>query len=205
MRSIIHPTAILGPNVRIGRNNIIGPHCIVAGDTIIGDNNRLEASVHIGFPPEHKQAWKDKKWKSVHIGNDNIFRSFVTIDSGFKRDTQIGDRCVFLNHSHVGHDCILGNDVTLACATLAGHVTVFDGVTIGLNASVHQWQVLGAWSMIAGKSFVDKKSRVLPGTMFGGIPARYMKQNERAIKLFGVTDDQMSYAVKQYQAAVNGS
>ena len=45
-----------------------------------------------------------------------------------------------MNCSHVGHDCVVGNDVIFATsATLGGHCEIGDFVFIGGLSAVHQF------------------------------------------------------------------
>ena len=67
--------------------------------------------------------------------------------------TTVGDRCMFMVGSHVGHDCSVGNDVTFANnAVLGGHVVVGDNVFFGGQAAVHQFVRIGEGAMIGGLS-----------------------------------------------------
>jgi UDP-N-acetylglucosamine acyltransferase len=50
MKNEIHPTAIIGDNVKIGINNKILPFTIIYGPTEIGDNNIIGPNVIIGTP-----------------------------------------------------------------------------------------------------------------------------------------------------------
>ena len=60
------------------------------------------------------------------VGADCDIREGVTMNTGTEDGggvTRVGDRCFFMVGSHVGHDCIVGNDVTFANnAVLGGHV-----------------------------------------------------------------------------------
>ena len=41
--------------------------------------------------------------------------------------TRVGNRNFIMAYSHIGHDCVVGNDVQMAnAATLGGHVHVAD-------------------------------------------------------------------------------
>ncbi|MFQ5800028.1 MAG: acyltransferase, partial [Bacteroidota bacterium] len=52
-------------------------------------------------------------------------------------------------------------------------VTIEDGVFIGTGASICEKTVIGAWSVIAGGSFV--KGNVPKGCLFAGVPAVFKK------------------------------
>jgi UDP-N-acetylglucosamine acyltransferase len=55
--------------------------------------------------------------------------------------------------SHVGHDCSIGNHVTLAnSAMLGGHVSLGDYAFLGGHVAVHQFVRVGQGAMVAGMS-----------------------------------------------------
>ena len=71
--------------------------------------------------------------------------------------TEVGDRCFFMVGSHVGHDCVVGNDVTFANnAVLGGHVMVGDHVFFGGQSAIHQFVRIGEGAMIAGMSAASR-------------------------------------------------
>ena len=69
--------------------------------------------------------------------------------------------------THVGHDCMVGDNVILAnTATLGGHVHVGDFVFVGGLAAVHQYSRVGRYSFIGGLAAVTKD--VIPyGSVWG--------------------------------------
>lgn len=173
----IHPTAIIGPNVSIGFGNDIGPYCVIQGDTVIGSNNKFEAYCSIGAPAEHRDFfYKDGK---VVIGNSNIFREFVTVNGGTEDITTIGNECVFLRNSHVGHDSIIKNKVNLSCNVLiGGHSHIMEGANFGLGSICHQFSIIGAYAMIGMGAIITKGADVAPGVVYVGNPAKYLKINQ---------------------------
>src|SRR5258708_21587065 len=75
--------------------------------------------------------------------------------------TRVGDRGYFMNCSHVGHDCVVGNDVIFATsATLGGHSEIGDFVFIGGLSAVHQFARVGSQVMVRGLPGV--RSDVIP-------------------------------------------
>lgn len=92
----IHPTAIVGPNVEIGKNNHIGPFCL------------------IGSPAEDINTW-GKKIGRVSIGDNNIFAGYVAVDAASEPDnyTRIGDNNKFSKFVHVTHDDIILDNETI--------------------------------------------------------------------------------------------
>lgn len=91
---------------------------------------------------------------------DNTIREHVTMNPGTEGGgmvTRVGDHCLFMAGSHVGHDCIVGSRVILANhATLGGHVTVGDFAIIGGLSAVQQFVRIGEHVMIGGMTGVEK-------------------------------------------------
>lgn len=114
------------------------------------------------------------------IGNYNTFTGLVTIDSGSDIDTIIGDNCYFMKHSHAGHDCIIGNNVTVSCgAKIGGHTRVEDWVNVGLNAVIHQKQTIAEGCMIGAQAMVTRKLVTEPYKTYAGNPAKCIGENDK--------------------------
>ena len=158
MGNDIHPTAIIGKNVILGKNNYIGAYCI------IGDN------------AEHRTEW-NKTPNKVIIGNNNIITGLVTIDGGMK-ETVIGNNNFIMKHAHIGHDCIIHNHTTISCgAKIGGHSIINDEVNIGLNAVIHQRVEIPRRCMIGANAFVGKKSILQPRHKYAGVPVKEIGEN----------------------------
>ncbi len=100
----IHPTAIVGSSARLGENLEIGPyaivedgvtvgsdcviqaHSVLTNNVTIGDRNVIGYGAVIGSPPQDL-AHDDSISSGVVIGNDNVFREYVTIHRGSKEGT----------------------------------------------------------------------------------------------------------------------
>ncbi len=173
MTNIIHPTAIIMDGAILGDNNQIGPYCIIHdkvklgnnnilkshvildGNSEIGDNNHFFSFASIGSVTQDKKYQGEESY--LKIGNNNIFREYTTANPGTFANsiTKIGSDCLFMVSSHIAHDCIVGNSVTLAnCVALAGHVEVGDYAIIGGLSAVLQRTRIGAHAMIGGMSGV---------------------------------------------------
>ena len=182
----IHPTAIINDGAHIGTGSSVGPYCIIGKNVVIGKNSKLISNITIdgytsigdncNFYPYSTigtcpQDLKYKGEKSfLKIGNNNIFREFVTINPGTKGGgliTSIGNNCLLMVSSHVAHDCQIGNNIILVNnASLAGHVIVDDYAVLGAFSGVHQFCRIGKHSMTGAMSGID--SDVIPyGTVFG--------------------------------------
>jgi UDP-N-acetylglucosamine acyltransferase len=168
----IHPTAVVDRGAEIAADVEIGPYCIVGPHVVLGEGCRLIAHVHLaghttigartviapfaslGTPPQSVK-YRGGPTRLV-VGADCDIREGVTVNIGTEDGgglTEIGTRCFLLAGSHVGHDCHVGNSVTLANnAVLGGHVTVGDYVGFGGHAAVHQYVRIGESAMISGVS-----------------------------------------------------
>jgi UDP-N-acetylglucosamine acyltransferase len=129
----------------------------------------------------------------VRVGNGTILREHVTVHRAVGADawTSVGDRCYLLATAHVGHDCVVGHDVTIANgALLAGFVSVGDRAFISGNVAVHQFVRVGRLAIVGGLARVPKD--VPPFTMIAhdgwvcglnvvGMRRAGMSQEERLI------------------------
>jgi len=174
--NFIHPTAYVDVMVKLGDNNYIGPFCHLTGELTVGDNNRFEGHCSVGTRPEHMEYWH--KNGAATIGNDNVFREFITIHSGTNEVTEIHNNIIMLRGAHVAHDCIIEDGVTLSVnSVMLGHVHVMKESNCGTGCLIHQHQVIGAWSMIGMGAVVPKKIKVEPGKVWVGNPAKILRDN----------------------------
>ncbi len=189
----IGPYAVLGPNVELGEGAVVGPHCTLE-HLRAGKNNRFLAHVSAGTPPQ--DLVKTGEGFRVVIGDDCVFREFVTLNRGTKQDTVIGSRCFLMAYSHIAHDDRLGDGVIMAnAATLAGHVEVGDGVVFGGLAAVHQFCRIGSYAMISGLTGIVQD--VLPYTTASGPRAGLVGLNLIGMRRAGIPRD----AIAQVKAA----
>jgi UDP-N-acetylglucosamine acyltransferase len=168
----IAPTAQIEKGAVIGPDAIIGPYCVIGSHVVIGEGARLVAHVHLtghttigartviypfaslGTPPQSTR-YRGGPTRLV-VGSGCDIREGVSMNTGTEEGggvTIVGDRCIFMTGSHVGHDCLVGNDVTFANnSILGGHVKVEDHVFFGGHSAIHQFVRIGEGAMIAGIS-----------------------------------------------------
>jgi UDP-N-acetylglucosamine acyltransferase len=154
--------AVVGPDVELGEGCVVHPHAVINGPSKFGARNIFHPFCVIGGDPQ------DYTFRGEHVelvaGDGNIFREHVTISRGTKKGggiTRVGNDNFFLSYSHVGHDCQIGNDTLFVNgATIAGHVTVQDFVTLGAFSPVHQFCRLGKYSYIGACTVITQD--VLP-------------------------------------------
>lgn len=203
----IHPTAVVSPRARVGRDCFVGPysivgdevelaegvrlesHCVVEGRTTIGDGTRIFPFVSIGLAPQDLKYGGEPS--ETRIGRRNQIREFVTIHRGTAGGgmlTQVGDDCLIMAQAHIAHDCLLGDGVIMAnAATLAGHVVIEDRANVGAYSGVHQFCRVGKEAYIGGYSVVVKDA--LPFALTVGNHARCYGLNVTGMKRRGYSRD----------------
>lgn len=197
----IHASSIIDPKARVGKGTYVGPFCIIGPDVTIGANCRLEGYVSIGTPAEHRDHFHDLGTPGVVIGDNCVLREHVTINRGTKRVTQLGNSVVMLRGSHIGHDALIEDNVNISCNVLVGgHAHVMRGANLGLGCMVHQFVVVGSWSMVGMGSVVTKQTPINPGNIYVGNPARHLKPNSIGIERNGVTEALLDSEVKRWES-----
>lgn len=170
MAVTIHPSSLVEKGAELADGVEIGPFCTVSGKAKLGEGVKLISHVSIagsttvgprtavypfaalGHPPQ------DTKYKGedteLIIGADNKIRECSIFHLGTAQGrgrTVVGDRGFFMNGSHVGHDAIIGNNVTYATHAVSGGFAVLeDFVILGGNSAVHQLGRIGMGGFIGG-------------------------------------------------------
>ena len=191
--------SIVGPDVKIGAGTVLGPHVVVTGRTSLGERNRLFQFTSIGeIPQDRKYAGEPT---TTTIGNDNVFREFMTVNAGTAQDrgdTRIGNGNLFLAYTHVAHDCVVDNWTTFSNnAQLAGHVHIGDWVVMGAYSGVHQFCRVGAHAMIAAGAIVLQD--VPPFVTAAGYPATPRGINAEGLRRRGFTAEEILVVRRAYK------
>ena len=204
---MIHPSAVIETGAVLGQNVKVGPFCYIAGNVVVGDNTVLESHVVLKGPTvigkgNHFYQFtsigedcQDKKYRGepteLVIGDNNIFRENCTVHRGTVQDkgiTRIGSYNLFMNNTHVAHDCVIGDNVIFASgAQSAGHVHIGDWAILGGMTGIHQFCHIGAHAFIGGGSIVVKD--VPPYLMAHGAHAVPAGLNVEGLKRRGFSSD----------------
>ena len=195
----VGPFSVIGADVKIDAGTVIGPHVVINGPTTIGRVNRIYQFASIGEDPQ------DKKYEGevtrLVIGDRNTIREFATLHRGTQQDrgvTQIGSDNLFMAYTHIAHDCIIGNHVTMANgASLAGHVHLCDHAILGGFTLVHQFTQIGQYSFSAMGSAITQD--IPPFIMVGGRPTRPHGINSVGMERNGVTPEAIRQIRKAYK------
>ncbi|MEI6245376.1 MAG: acyl-ACP--UDP-N-acetylglucosamine O-acyltransferase [Acidobacteriota bacterium] len=214
---IVHETAVVHPNAKIGKGTIIGPFAMIGEHVVIGERNKIGASAvidgwttigdenemfpfaSIGLQPQDlKYAGEPTR---LTVGNRNCIREFVTLHRGTAGGgglTTVGDQNLFMAYAHVAHDCHVGNQTIFGnAATLGGHVEVEDFVTISAYSGVHQFCRIGKYAFIGGYTVVTRDA--LPYAKTVGNRARIYGLNSIGLERRGFSRDLLSKLRKAYR------
>jgi UDP-N-acetylglucosamine acyltransferase len=154
----IGPFSIIGPQALIGKKTTVQSHVVIEGEVAIGSGNFIGHGAIIGAPPQDVSFSPERKTR-VEIGNENIIREYCTIHRGSAESsaTKIGDKNFLMAATHIGHNCLIGNNIVIANnCLLAGHVRVDDGAFLGGGSTFHQFMHIGRLVMVQGSSAFGK-------------------------------------------------
>jgi len=188
----IGPYCVIGEGVRIGRGTKLETHVVILGLTEIGQNCLFSPYSVIGTEPQDI-TYRNEPTRVI-IGNNNIFREFVTVHRGTVKGggvTRIGHDNYFMAYSHIAHDCQIGNKtIFINGATLGGHVEVDDWATVGAFTGVHQFCRIGKYAFIGGFSVITQD--VPPFCRFAGMrPAKFYGINTIGLRRHGFSAERI--------------
>ncbi len=194
------------PNAKIGEGVEIGPFTCIHGDVEIGDGTWIASNVtimdgaRIGkncriFPGAVISAIpQDLKFAgevtTAEIGDNTTIRECVTINRGTvdRYKTAVGNNCLLMAYTHLGHDTIVGNNCILAnSANIAGHVTIEDFAILEGVVAVQQFVSIGAYAFVAGGSLVRKN--VPPFVKAAREPLTYVGVNAVGLRRRGFSEE----------------
>jgi UDP-N-acetylglucosamine acyltransferase len=172
----IHPTAVIGTEVELAPDVLVGPYAVIDGHVKVGPGCVIESHasitgrVEIGrdnFIGHGAVLGKSPQSRSYHgeptrlvIGEGNTIREYVTIHRGTVEgggETVVGDRNMLMINAHVGHDARVGSGCTLVnCALVAGHVQLADNCILSGHTAVQQRCRVGRLAMLGGMGASSK-------------------------------------------------
>lgn len=216
MTNSIHPTASVSPDASLGEHNQIGAGVSIEAGVNLGDNNvlmqgvvlkqgtrlgndnTLHEYVVLGGQPQDL-GFKDKQ-TYVELGNGNVLREYVTLNRASQEAaaTRMGNENYLMTQVHLGHDCVLGDNVIIAPGSgLGGFVEVADRAFISGGVMVHQFVHIGTFAMVGGNSKITQD--VLPYMITDGNPATVRGLNLVGLKRGGFSRDDVKRLKSAYQ------
>jgi UDP-N-acetylglucosamine acyltransferase len=195
----IGPFAVVGPNVKLGPGNVLSAHAVVTGHTTLGEGNRVFPHAVLGEVPQ------DLKYRGeptrLEIGSRNTFRECATVNLGTVQGggvTTVGNGCLLMAYSHVGHDCRIGDGAIIAnSVALAGHVILEDHVHISGLAAAHQFCRIGRLAFVSGLTGVAMD--VPPYCTVAGPRAELAGLNTVGLQRAGLSEEQIGRIKQAYK------
>ena len=195
----IEPFTYIAGNVVIGDGTWIGPNAVIMDGSRIGRNCRIfPTAVVSAIPQDLKFRGEDS---TAEIGDKTTVREGSTVNRGTAAvgKTIIGENCLLMAYSHVGHDCRIGNNCILGnSAGLAGEVIVGEWAILSAGALVHQFVRIGAHVMIGGASKV--RTDVPPFIKADKDPLSYMGINSIGLTRRGFEKERIDEIHNIYRA-----
>lgn len=199
----LHPTAVLGHDVRLGSGTTVGPHAVLGDGVTVGENCHILANTTVyagttigncvviqagavlgstGFGYARSPATGEyilfPQQGTLVIENDVEIGANTTIDRGALGETRIGAGTKIDNLVHIGHNCVIGRNVVIAAQTgISGSSVVEDGAILGGQVGLGEHVQVGPGVILGGGAGVLSHKKVRgPGQVFWGRPARPLKQ-----------------------------
>jgi UDP-3-O-[3-hydroxymyristoyl] glucosamine N-acyltransferase len=195
---IIHPSAVIsneskiGQDVSIGANVVIGPNCTIGNNVIIKSNCSIVQDVEIGnhtvihngtvlgsdgfgYAPSKDGYVKIEQLGKLVIGKNVEIGASCTIDRGALDNTEIHDGVKLDNQIQIAHNVVLGaNSAIAASCAIAGSTVIGKNFQMGGLSGV-----LGHLSIcndvIVGAHTLITKSINESGNYIGIMPAQKQK------------------------------
>jgi len=154
---------------------LTGAQCFLA------DNATLTGDVVLG---DHCSVW----FNAVIRGDVNSIRigQHVNIQDG-----------VIIHGTYQKAPVAIGNHVSIAHNAVVHGCTIHDHVLIGMGAIIMDHAVIGSNSVIAAGSVVLKGTHVEPGSVYGGVPAKRLKDIDAGLsegEIRRIADNYLMYA-----------
>lgn len=176
----IHPTAIIDPEAKIGKDVSIGAYCVI-GRAVVGNGCVLDSNVRIyddtvmgkgclvksgavlggaGFGYEKDEDGNRFRFPQIGqliLGDFVEVGSNTCIDRGALADTIIGDYTKINNLCHIAHNNKIGKNVMITgCVNISGSNVIDDNVWIAPNSSIRGWVHIGEGATVGIGAVVVK-------------------------------------------------
>ncbi len=205
----IHPTAVIGESVELGDNVTIGAYAIVESGAKLGNNCVLEPHARVtsyarisdnckicsfavvGGEPQDLHF--DSSTPSyVELGEGSVVRENATIHRATlaNASTKVGKNAFLMASSHIGHDCVIGDNYIAACfSALGGFVEIGKDVFVSGGVVVHQRARIGEGVIVSGNAAISMdippytiafERNLLAGLNLVGMNRRKMQRAEIA-------------------------
>lgn len=185
--TVIHPSVVIGNDVKIGKNCHIFPNVVIGDRTVIGDDVVIQANTVLGGEAFYYRKKDGNFDRLISVGNvvveDRVeIGNGCTIDRGVTDSTVIGEGSVLDNQIQIGHDTVIGKNCLIASQTgIAGCCIIEDEVTIWGQVGMASGKHIAEGSVIMGKTGVNRNLE--KGIYIGMFAEHYREFLKNEIKL----------------------
>lgn len=144
--AIIKP--LRGFTPKIGGNCFIAETAVIIGDVEIGDDCSIWYGVVVRGDVN-----------SIRIGNRVNIQDNAVLHTTYQKTT-----------------IRLGNDVSVGHGAIVHGAEVRDGALLGMGCTVMDNAVIGEGAIVAANALVLENTTVEQGTIYGGVPAKFIKK-----------------------------
>ncbi|MDR0833137.1 MAG: gamma carbonic anhydrase family protein [Candidatus Symbiothrix sp.] len=140
--------SVRGFTPHIGNNVFLAENATIIGDVVIGDDCSIWYNVVLRGDVN-----------SIRIGNRVNIQDGAVVHTLYEKSV-----------AEIGNDVSIGHNVTVHGAKIE------DGALIGMNAVVLDHAVIGEGALIAAGSVVLSGTKVEAGSIYAGVPAKFVKK-----------------------------
>lgn len=183
----IHPSVVIGNDVKIGDNCMIFPNVVIGDRTEIGDNCIIQSGTVLGGDAFYYNKNAEGFRKMLSVGNviieNNVeIGNLCTIDRGVTDSTIIGAGSILDNQIQIGHDTVIGKKVLIASQTgIAGCCIIEDEVTIWGQVGIASGVTIESGTVLLAQVGVNRS--LSKGTYFGPIAEEFRSYLKKEVKL----------------------
>ena len=160
--TFVHPSVVIGNEVKIGNNCHIFPNVVIGDRTVIGDNVIIQSGTVLGGDAFYYRKLNGNFDRLISVGNVVIENNVeignnCTIDRGVTDSTIIGEGSILDNLIQIGHDTFIGKRCLIASQTgIAGCCIIEDEVTVWGQVGMASGNRVGKGAVLLGKTGVNK-------------------------------------------------
>ena len=189
-RTWIGANCVIARGVDIGEDCLIYPNVTIYSGTNLGNRVTVHAGAVLGSDGFGyvRDAVSGRYEKFPQIGkleieDDVEIGANATIDRGALEITRIGRGTKIDNLVHIGHNCLIGENVIIAAqAGFSGSIVIENNVIIGGQVGVGEHARIEEGVMIGGQGGVlPKKVLRGKGVAFWGTPAKPLREYLRQL------------------------